>query len=61
MTVPLIVEIIFRFIPSALLVFGFIEINLTAKYNKYIQFIAINTVYLFAGLFGAIYERKVQA
>ena len=52
MTVPVIVEIIFRFIPSALLVFGFIEINLTAKYNKYIQFIAINTVYLFAGLFG---------
>ena len=50
MTVPVIVEIIFRFIPSALLVFGFIEINLTAKYNKYIQFIAINTVYLFAGL-----------
>ena len=44
MTVPVIVEIIFRFIPSALLVFGFIEINLTAKYNKYIQFIAINTV-----------------
>lgn len=54
MTVPVIVEIIFRFIPSALLVFGFIEINLTAKYNKYIQFIAINTVYLFAGLFGNI-------
>lgn len=58
MTVPLIVEIIFRFIPSALLVFGFIEINLTAKYNKYIQFIAINTVYLFAGLFGQYMREK---
>ena len=59
MTVPVIVEIIFRFIPSALLVFGFIEINLTAKYNKYIQFIAINTVYLFAGLFGQ-YMREMH-
>ena len=58
MTVPLIVEIIFRFIPSALLVFGFIEINLTAKYNKYIQFIAMNTVYLFAGLFGQYMREK---
>lgn len=60
MTVPLIVEIIFRFIPSALLVFGFIEINLTAKYNKYIQFIAINTVYLFAGLFGQYMREKYK-
>lgn len=59
MTVPVIVEIIFRFIPSALLVFGFIEINLTAKYNKYIQFIAMNTVYLFAGLFGQ-YMREMH-
>ncbi len=59
MTVPVIVEIIFRFIPSALLVFGFIEINLTAKYNKYIQFIAINTVYLFAGLLGQ-YMREMH-
>ena len=60
MTVPLIVEIIFRFIPSALLVFGFIEINLTAKYNKYIQFIAMNTVYLFAGLFGQYMREKYK-
>lgn len=60
MTVPLIVEIIFRFIPSALLVFGFIEINLTAKYNKYIQFIAINTLYLFAGLFGQYMREKYK-
>lgn len=60
MTVPVIVEIIFRFIPSALLVFGFIEINLTAKYNKYIQFIAINTVYLFAGLFGQYMREKYK-
>ncbi len=60
MTVPVIVEIIFRFIPSALLVFGFIEINLTAKYNKYIQFIAMNTVYLFAGLFGQYMREKYK-
>ncbi|MEO2851379.1 ATP-binding protein, partial [[Eubacterium] siraeum] len=60
MTVPVIVEIIFRFIPSALLVFGFIEINLTAKYNKYIQFIAINTVYLFAGLLGQYMREKYK-
>ena len=52
MTVPLIVEIIFRFIPSALLVFGFIEINLTAKYNKYIQLILVSAVYLTVGMFG---------
>lgn len=57
MTVPVIVEIIFRFIPSALLVFGFIEINLTAKY---IQFIAINTVYLFAGLLGQYMREKYK-
>lgn len=60
MTVPVIVEIIFRFIPSALLVFGFIEINLTAKYKKYIQFIAINTVYLFAGLLGQYMREKYK-
>lgn len=60
MTVPVIVEIIFRFIPSALLVFGSIEINLTAKYNKYIQFIAINTVYLFAGLLGQYMREKYK-
>ena len=58
MRVPLIVEIIFRFIPSALLVYGFIEINLTAKYNKYIQLAVINTVYLFAGLFGQYVREK---
>lgn len=52
MTVPVIVEIIFRFIPSALLVFGFIEINLTAKYNKYIQLILVSAVYLTVGMFG---------
>mgnify|MGYP000705560410 CR=1 FL=1 len=60
MTVPLIVELLFRFIPSTLLVFGFIEINLTAKYNKYIQFIAMNTVYLFAGLFGQYMREKYK-
>ena len=60
MTVPLIVELLFRFIPSTLLVFGFIEINLTAKYNKCIQFIAMNTVYLFAGLFGQYMREKYK-
>ena len=54
MTVPVIVEIIFRFIPSALLVFGFIEINLYSVYrNKYGVFVC--------GSVWAIYERKVQA
>ena len=51
-TVPLIVELLFRFIPSTLLVFGFIEINLTAKYNKYIQLILVSAVYLTVGMFG---------
>ena len=52
MTVPLIVELIFRFVPSTLLVFGFIDINLTPKYNKCIQLVSISAVYLTVGIFG---------
>ena len=33
-TVPLIVEAIFRFIPSALVVYLFIDVNLTSRFNK---------------------------
>ena len=60
MTVPLIVELIFRFVPSTLLVFGFIDINLTPKYNKCIQLVSISAVYLAVGIFGYLMRENYR-
>ena len=51
-TVPLIVEAIFRFIPSALVVYLFIDVNLTSRFNKYIQWTCVSLLYMAAGLIG---------
>ena len=51
-TVPLIVEVIFRFIPSALVVYLFIDVNLTSRFNKYIQWTCVSLLYMAAGLIG---------
>ena len=58
-TVPLIVEVIFRFIPSALIIFLPIDACLTPKYNKYIQMSIVSFIYMCAGVFGQ-YMREMH-
>ena len=58
-TVPLIVEVIFRFIPSTLIIFLPIDACLTPKYNKYIQMSIVSFIYMCAGVFGQ-YMREMH-
>ena len=52
MPVPLIFDLLFRVVPSCLLVFIFFESNLKARYNKYIQALAGSALYMTAGILG---------
>ena len=48
----LIYDFFLRFVPSTLLIFLFINFNLTAKFNKYLQIIIGGAAYYFAGILG---------
>ena len=52
MPIPHIIEIIFKFIPSTLIIFIFFESNLTAKYNKYLQITLGSIAYYMTGVIG---------